>query len=117
MFGTNISAKVLATGMTKASQASADLAKEMDEANKSSKELGDNLLGIDEITNLSQEDTGTGAIDKFADRIAGLQDQFKALDDFKKKMQEVQEWFDKHPGIVNFFDTFPLISKNRRHFL
>lgn len=23
----------------------------------------------------------------------------------------------KPPGIVNFFDTFPLISKNQRHFL
>ena len=114
MFGTNISAKVLESGLKKANNQLSGMSSGMDDVSKSSKELKDNLLGIDEITNLQQEGTGTGLLGGLgasgAD-LSALQDQFKALDDLKKKMKEVNEWFDKHPAIVNFFKTLGNVIK------
>lgn len=102
MFGTNITAKVLASGFKKADDAAAGLADKMNKASESSKELNDNLLGIDEITNLNNEDTGTGLIGNFASDIGKINDMYNALDDLKKKIADVQKWFDKHPALVKF---------------
>lgn len=113
MFGTNISAKVLETGLQKANNQLGGMSDGMNDVSDSAKEMKDNLLGIDEITNLQQEGTGTGLLSGIGggDDMGNLKDQFKALDDLKKKMKEVQEWFDKHPGIVKFFETLGGIIK------
>lgn len=117
MFGTNIAATVLANGIEKADKASADLAKDMSDANDKSKEFADNLLGLDEITNLNEQDTGTGMLKDFSDRIAGINAQNAALDKFKKAMQDIDEWFKKHKGITNFFKTLGKIIKDFVGFL
>ena len=117
MFGTNIAATVLANGIEKADKASADLAKDMSDANDKSKEFADNLLGLDEITNLNEEDTGTGMLKDFSDRIAGINAQNAALDKFKKAMQDIDEWFKKHQGITKFFKTLGDVIKKLVGFL
>jgi hypothetical protein len=117
MFGTNIAATVLANGIEKADKASADLAKDISDANDKSKEFVDNLLGLDEITNLNEEDTGTGMLKDFSDRIAGINAQNEALEKFKKAMKDINDWFDKHPGIVKFFKTLGGIIKDFVGFL
>ncbi len=117
MFGTNIAATVLANGIEKADKASADLAKDMSDANDKSKEFADNLLGLDEITNLNEQDTGTGMLKDFSDRIAGINAQNEALDKFKKAMKDIDEWFKKHKGITKFFKTLGGIIKDFVGFL
>lgn len=117
MFGTNIAATVLANGIGKADKASADLAKDISDANDKSKEFVDNLLGLDEITNLNEEDTGTGMLKDFSDRVAGINAQNEALEKFKKAMKDINDWFDKHPGIVKFFKTLGGIIKDFVGFL
>jgi prophage DNA circulation protein len=114
MFGTNISAKVLETGLQKANNQLAGMSSGMNDVSDSAKEMKDNLLGIDEITNLNDEDTGTGLLSGIGGGVdmGNLKDQFAALDELKKKMKEVQEWFDKHPGVVNFFKTLGGIIKD-----
>lgn len=119
MFGTNISSKVLEAGLAKANNQLAEMSGGMNDVSDSAKEMKDNLLGIDEITNLQQEGTGTGLLSGIgggAD-LGNLKDQFKALDDLKKKMKEVNEWFDKHPGVVNFFKTLGNIIKSIASFV
>ena len=103
MFGTNIAATVLANGIEKADKASADLAKDISDANDKSKEFADNLLGLDEITNLNEQDTGTGMLKDFSDRIAGINAQNEALDKFKKAMQDIDEFLAKS-GVRKFFE-------------
>ena len=117
MFGTNIAATVLANGIEKADKASADLAKDISDANDKSKEFADNLLGLDEITNLNEQDTGTGMLKDFSDRIAGINAQNEALDKFKKAMQDIDKWFEKHQGVVKFFKTLGGIIKDFVGFL
>lgn len=117
MFGTNIAATVLANGIGKADKASADLAKDISDANDKSKEFVDNLLGLDEITNLNEQDTGTGMLKDFSDRVAGINAQNEALEKFKKAMKDINDWFDKHPGIVKFFKTLGGIIKDFVGFL
>ena len=117
MFGTNIAATVLANGIEKADKASADLAKDISDANDKSKEFVDNLLGLDEITNLNEEDTGTGMLKDFSDRIAGINAQNEALDKFKKAMQDIDKWFEKHQGVVKFFKTLGDVIKKLVGFL
>lgn len=117
MFGTNIAATVLANGIEKADKASADLAKDISDANDKSKEFVDNLLGLDEITNLNEQDTGTGMLKDFSDRIAGINAQNEALDKFKKAMQDIDKWFEKHQGVVKFFKTLGGIIKDFVGFL
>lgn len=113
MFGTNIAATVLANGIGKADKASADLAKDMSDANDKSKEFADNLLGLDEITNLNEEDTGTGMLKDFSDRIAGINAQNAALDKFKKAMQDIDDFFNKNwlgktlKGLATFIRQHP----------
>ena len=55
-------------------------------ASKSAKELNDNLSGLDEISNIDKE---TGGLD------TGISSQLDALNDFKKKIEEVKELFQK----------------------
>ena len=112
MFGTNISSKVLASGLSKANTQLAEMSGGMNDVSDSAKEMKDNLLGIDEITNLQQEGTGTGLLSGIgggAD-LDKLKDQFKALDDFKKKMQEVDAWLSKS-GLKGFFQELGKIIK------
>lgn len=114
MFGTNISSKVLEAGLAKANTQLAGMSSGMNDVSDSAKEMKDNLLGIDEITNLQQEGTGTGLLSGLggggAD-LGNIKDQFKALDDLKKKMKEVNEWFKNHPEITNFFKALGNIIK------
>lgn len=56
-------------------------------ASKSAKELNDNLSGLDEISNIDKQ---AGGLD------TGISSQLSALNDFKKKIEEVDEWFKKH---------------------
>lgn len=119
MFGTNISAKVLETGLQKANNQLAGMSNGMNDVSEASKEMKDNLLGIDEITNLNDEDTGTGLLSGLGGGMDmdALKDQFAALDDLKEKMKQVDEWFKKHPGVVNFFKTLGGIIKDFVGFL
>lgn len=56
-------------------------------ASKSAKELNDNLSGLDEISNIDKQ---AGGLD------TGISSQLSALNDFKKKIEEVDAWFKKH---------------------
>jgi hypothetical protein len=55
--------------------------------NKSLKETQTLVSGIDEITNLTMP-SGTG-----------LASQYKALEDFQKKIAEVERWFEENPWV------------------
>ena len=55
-------------------------------ASKSAKELNDNLSGLDEISNIDKQ---AGGLD------TGISSQLSALNDFKKKIEEVKELFQK----------------------
>ena len=83
MFGVNILSKVTAKSIKGTSSAT--------------KELNDNLTGLDEITNLQGQGTGAGGI-------GNIGAQMEALEDFKKKMKEVEDWFNQHSGIKEFFE-------------
>lgn len=56
-------------------------------ASKSAKELNENLSGLDEISNIDQSAGGLST---------GIGSQLKAMEDFKKKIAEVDAWFKKH---------------------
>lgn len=56
-------------------------------ASESAKELNDNLSGLDEISNIDTDASGLST---------GLQSQLNALDEFQKKIKEVDEWFKKY---------------------
>lgn len=56
-------------------------------ASKSAKEFNENLSGLDEISNIDQSASGLST---------GIGSQLKALNDFQKKIAEVDEWFKKH---------------------
>lgn len=56
-------------------------------ASSSAKELNDNLSGLDEISNIQEDSGGLST---------GIGSQLKAMDDFQKKIKEVDEWFKKH---------------------
>lgn len=56
-------------------------------ASKSAKELNDNLSGLDEISNIDKEAGGLST---------GISSQIEAMNDFKKKIEEVDAWFKKH---------------------
>ena len=60
--------------------------------NKALKESQTLLSGIDEITNLSLPSS------------TGLAGQYKALDEFQKKVAEVTEWFNKNKWIQSIAD-------------
>lgn len=79
MFNVNILSKVTANGLKKASD--------------SAKELNDNLTGLDEITNLSGDSGALGT---------GITAQLNALDEFQKKIAEVNKWL-KDTGLDKFF--------------
>ena len=115
MFGTNITSKVLESGLQKANNQLADMSSGMNDVSDASKEMKENLLGIDEITNLEQEGTGTGllgGIGKVGD-LSGIQAQFDALDKLKKAMKDVDDFFNKHwlgktlKGLANFIKQNP----------
>ena len=55
-------------------------------ASKSAKELNDNLSGLDEISNIDKEAGGLST---------GISSQLEAISDFKKKIEEVKELFQK----------------------
>lgn len=55
-------------------------------ASKSAKEFNDNLSGLDEISNIQEDSGGLST---------GIGSQLKALDDFQKKIKEVDEWLEK----------------------
>lgn len=56
-------------------------------ASKSAKELNDNLSGLDEISNIDKDVGGLST---------GIESQLQALDEFKKKIAEVDAWFKKY---------------------
>lgn len=56
-------------------------------ASKSAKELNENLSGLDEISNIDQSAGGLST---------GIGGQLEALDEFQKKIKEVEEWFKKY---------------------
>lgn len=57
-------------------------------ASKSAKELNENLSGLDEISNIDQSS---------ADGLSsGLTGQLEAMEEFKKKIAEVDAWFKKY---------------------
>ena len=96
MFGTNITSKVLENGLSKANKQLAGMSSGMDDVSGSAKEMKDNLLGLDEITNLQQESTGTGLLGGLGADMSGIQAQFDALDKLKKAMQDVDNFFNKN---------------------
>lgn len=98
MFGTNITSKVLESGLQKANNQLADMSSGMNDVSESSKEMKENLLGIDEITNLEQEGTGTGLLGGIGGvgDLSGIQAQFDALDKLKKAMKDVDDFFNKN---------------------
>lgn len=57
-------------------------------ASKSAKEFNDNLSGLDEISNIDTDASGLSS---------GLQSQLNALDEFQKKIAEVDKWFKENP--------------------
>ena len=63
-------------------------------AAKSAKELNDNLSGLDEISNISEDAGGLST---------GIGAQLNALDEFQKKIKEVDEWLEKS-GVKKFFE-------------
>jgi polyhydroxyalkanoate synthesis regulator phasin len=77
--------------------------------------MKENLLGIDEITNLEQEGTGTGLLGGIGGvgDLSGIKAQFDALDKLKKAMKDVDDFFNKHwlgktlKGIANFIKQNP----------
>lgn len=73
LFGVNILGKTMDNSLKNAS--------------KSAKELNDNLSGLDEISNIDQSASGLST---------GIKAQLEALNDFKKKIDEVDAWFKKH---------------------
>lgn len=103
MFGTNITAKVLTAGLAKATAGANGLSGGLDNISDSAKEMKDNLLGIDEITNLEGEDTGSGLLSGLAGGVGDIGSQMAALDDFKKKIAEVDAWLAKS-GVKKFFE-------------
>lgn len=85
LFGVNILGKTMDNSLKKAS--------------KSAKELNDNLSGLDEISNIDQAAGGLST---------GIGGQLEALNDFKKKIEEVKELFKKW-GVeekINTIKTF-----------
>ncbi len=64
-------------------------------ATKSAKELNKTLAGFDEITNINQSSKGSLA--------GGLKNDIKALDEFYKKIEEVENWMN-NSGIYNFLE-------------
>ena len=63
-------------------------------AAKAAKELNDNLSGLDEISNISEDSGGLST---------GIGAQLNALDEFQKKIKEVNEWLEK-TGIKKFLE-------------
>lgn len=98
MFGTNITSKVLESGLQKANNQLAGMSSGMNDVSEASKEMKENLLGIDEITNLEQEGTGTGLLGGLGGvgDLSGIQAQFDALDKLKKAMKDVDDFFNKN---------------------
>lgn len=88
LFGVNILSKVTSNGLKKASQ--------------SAKELNDNLSGLDEISNIQEDSGGLST---------GIGAQLGALDEFQKKMKEVDEWLEKS-GVKKFFEKSSPLVKN-----
>lgn len=115
MFGTNITSKVLESGLQKANNQLAGMSSGMNDVSEASKEMKENLLGIDEITNLEQEGTGTGLLGGIGGvgDLSGIQAQFDALDKLKKAMKDVDDFFNKNwlgktlKGIANFIKQNP----------
>lgn len=98
MFGTNITSKVLENGLQKANNQLASMSSGMNDVSEASKEMKENLLGIDEITNLEQEGTGTGLLGGIGGvgDLSGIKAQFDALDKLKKAMKDVDDFFNKN---------------------
>ena len=98
MFGTNITSKVLESGLQKANNQLAGMSSGMNDVSEASKEMKENLLGIDEITNLEQEGTGTGLLGGLGGvgDLSGIQAQFDALNKLKKAMKDVDDFFNKN---------------------
>lgn len=115
MFGTNITSKVLESGLQKANNQLAGMSSGMNDVSEASKEMKENLLGIDEITNLEQEGTGTGLLGGIGGvgDLSGIKAQFDALDKLKKAMKDVDDFFNKNwlgktlKGIANFIKQNP----------
>ena len=115
MFGTNITSKVLESGLQKANNQLAGMSSGMNDVSEASKEMKENLLGIDEITNLEQEGTGTGLLGGIGGvgDLSGVQAQFDALNKLKKAMKDVDDFFNKHwlgktlKGLANFIKENP----------
>ena len=71
-------------------------------ASKSAKEFNENLSGLDEISNISEEQGGLGT---------SLTSQLNALDEFQKKIKEVDDWLEKS-GLKTFFTKMGDVLKD-----
>ena len=68
-------------------------------ASKSAKEFNDNLTGLDEISNIDTDASGLSA---------GIQSQLNALDEFQKKIAEVDAWLERS-GVKKFFEGLKFV--------
>lgn len=71
-------------------------------AAKSAKEFNDNLSGLDEISNISEAQGGLST---------GIGAQLNALNEFQKKIKEVDEWLEK-TGIKEFFEKIKPVVRD-----
>lgn len=76
--------------------------KKINDAASATKDLNKELLGLDEITNLSGQQTGVGGLDLTAD--------FKALEEFNKKIADVQKLFEDW-NIQGLVDNLKTLGK------
>ena len=88
LFGVNILGKTMDNSLKKAS--------------KSAKELNDNLSGLDEISNIDQSSDGLAT---------SIGARLEALDNFKKKIEEVKELFKKW-GVEEKLETIKTLIEN-----
>lgn len=71
-------------------------------AGKSAKTFNDNLSGLDEISNISEEQGGLGT---------NLTSQLNALNEFQNKIKEVDNWLNK-TGLTTFFTNLGGVLKD-----
>ena len=91
LFGVNVLGKTVQKGLGGAA--------------KAAKELNDNLSGLDEISNIQEDSGGLST---------GIGAQLNALEDFQKKIKEVDAWLEKS-GIKKFFEGLrEIINKTKK---
>lgn len=71
-------------------------------ASKSAKEFNDNLSGLDEISNIDTSASGLST---------GIGSQLNALEEFQKKIKEVDDWLE-NSGLKTFFEKLAPVVKD-----